>query len=365
MRTSAVAGIVFTNVHDDLMEQLTTVRSMASVPFGARYRLIDFPLSNMVNAGIYNVGLIIKEKYRSLMDHVGSGIYWDLDRKNGGLHLMPPYNTRSARRYSSYIEALYGAIDFVERSNAEYIITYSAGVIANVDLSGALESHARKDADITVIYQNKPGDSEIAVGLTMEDDGRIVKAFSDAETSNLGIMIFKREILLKLVHQAYLNDCTDIGPKDVIDIIRKLRVFGYCHTGYAAIMQGKDSYYEASMQLLDADVRRDLFRRDRPILTKTRDEMPTRYGTASEVKNCFIADGCVIEGTVRNSILFRGVKIEKGAVVENSILMQGTAVGADADIDRVITDKNAVIGSKMILKGTAEKAFMIGKNQTL
>ncbi len=365
MRTSAIAGIVFTNVHDELMGELTAVRSMASVPFGARYRLVDFPLSNLVNAGVNNVGLVIKEKYRSLMDHVGSGIYWDLDRKNGGLHLMPPYNTRSARRYSSYIEALYGAIDFVERCNAEYIVTYNAGVIANIDLPGAVDAHIRNEADITVICRKQPPLSELTVGLSLDASGRVTEAFTNGDISNLGIMIFKREVLLKLVRQAYQNDCTDIGANDVTEIIRKMRVFGFMHNGYAAIMQGKASYYEANMDLLKPEVRHDLFCKDRPILTKTRDDMPTRYGTSSTVENAFIADGCVIEGTVRNSILFRGVKVEKGAVVENAILMQGTVVGKEAVVNRVITDKSAVIGDGMTLKGTLEKVLMLGKKQTL
>ena len=365
MRMSAVAGIIFTNVHDEMMEQLTEFRSMASIPFGARYRLIDFPLSNLINAGVYNVGLVIKEKYRSLMDHVGSGIYWDLDRKNGGLHLMPPYNTRSARRYSSYIEALYGAIDFVERCNAEYIVTYSAGVVANVNLSGAIESHVKNNADITVLYHKKPGLSEISVGLSMDDSNRVTEVFSDNDQSTLGIMIFKRDVLLKLVRQAYQNDSTDISPKDVAGIVEKMRVFAFCHEGYAAIMHSKESFYEANMRLLDADIRHDLFCKDRPILTKTRDDMPTRFGTDSVVKNAFIADGCVIEGTVRNSVLFRGVKVEKGAVVDHSILMQGAEVKAQAVVDHVVSDKNAVIGENMILKGTEQKALMIGKKQTL
>ncbi|MCQ2449592.1 MAG: glucose-1-phosphate adenylyltransferase subunit GlgD [Clostridia bacterium] len=365
MRTSAVAGIVFTNVHDETMEQLTEFRSMAAVPFGARYRLIDFPLSNLINAGVYNVGLIIKEKYRSLMDHVGSGIYWDLDRKNGGLHLMPPYNTRSARRYNSYIEALYGAIDFVERCNAEYIVTYSAGIVANVNLAKAIESHTKSDADITVVCHRRPGLADRSIGLNIDADGRVTDVFAENDLSTLGIMIFKREVLLRLVRQAYQNDATDISPKDVAAMIKKLRVFGFCHEGYAAIMHGKESFYEANMDLLDANVRHDLFCKDRPILTKTRDDMPTRFGTESVVKNAFIADGCVIEGTVRNSVLFRGVKVAKGAVVENSILMQGTEVKAQAEIDHVVSDKNAVIGEKMVLKGNDQKTLMIGKKQTL
>lgn len=367
MSPSKVAGIVFTNVHDELLDQLTNHRSMASVPFGGRYRLIDFPLSNLVNAGVSNVGLVIKEKYRSLLDHVGSGIYWDLDRKNGGLHLMPPYNTRSAKRYNSYIEALYGAMDFVKRCNAEYIVTYNADVVANVDIAGLVKAHIEKDAEISVVYTNgvRPVAHNDAVSLTFDTDGRIsgyAENLDENEPSDysMSICLFNRDVLCRLVEQAYIDD--EIYPEE---IFKKVRVYGYRHNGFAAMMDSASGYYEATMKLLDNNVRRDLFRADRPILTKTRDDMPTRYGTHSVVQNCFIADGCVIEGTVRNSVLFRGVKVEKGAVIENCILMQGSRVAADVQLDHVIADKNSSIGEGMIIKGTAKKTFLIKKNQTL
>lgn len=366
MRTSKVAGIIFTNVHDESLEQLTNHRSMASIPFGGRYRLIDFPLSNLVNAGVTNVGLVIKEKYRSLLDHVGSGIYWDLDRKNGGLHLMPPFNTRGAKRYNSYIEALHGAMDFVRRCNAEYIVTYNSDVVANVDIAGLVKCHVEKDAEISVVYTNgiRPIAHDDVVSLAFDTDGRI-SGYADVDEStasdySMGICLFNKDVLCRLVEQAYLDD--EIFPEE---IFKKVRVYGFRHEGFASMMDSAAGYYDASMKLLDNDVRRDLFRADRPILTKTRDDMPTRYGTHSVVQNCFIADGCVIEGTVKNSVLFRGVTVEKGAVVENCILMQGAKVAADVQLDRVIADKNSSIGEGMIIKGTEKKTFLIKKNQTL
>ena len=154
MRTSAVAGIIFANINDTLLKKLTSKRSMASVPFGARYRLIDFPLSNLVNAGVSSVGIITKENYRSLMDHVGNGVYWDLDRKNGGLYLLPPYVTSGTKRYNGTVDALHGAFDYIDRCNAEYIVLCNADTIANIDLNAALKSHIEKNADITLVYHN-------------------------------------------------------------------------------------------------------------------------------------------------------------------------------------------------------------------
>lgn len=369
MSASAVAGIVFANIHDELLNELTANRSIASVPFGGRYRLIDFSLSNLVNADITNVGLITRENYRSLLDHVGSGLYWDLDRKNGGLHLMPPYNFGVLRRHASYIESLYGALDFVRRSNAEHIVVCNADVVANVDISAAVKAHIESKSDITVVYTNgiRPANRPDLPVLTVEN-GEVteisLKSSSENEAYGIGITVFSRDAIYEAVERGY-----DENDRSLFESVRKLlrgrKISGYPHNGFFAVMNSGKTYFEANMQLLDADVRNDLFSKQRPILTKTRDDMPTRYGTKSIVNNCFIADGCVIDGTVKNSILFRGVKVEKGAVIENSILMQGTAVGANSQVNYVISDKNAAISSDTTVKGTEKKPFFIKKNQSL
>lgn len=370
MRASAVAGLVFVNSHDELLNKLTAKRSMASVPFGARYRLIDFALSNLVNAGVSNVGLITKENYRSLMDHLGSGVYWDLDRKSGGIHLFPPYSTVGSRRYNGYVEALIGASHFIKRSNADYMVLYDADVVANVDISAAVKSHIKNHADVTIITSNGTVPKNGTNVMLPETDGDDVKSISFADGSDMtaeygiGIVIFSSAPLLKLAQIAFDDEATSINRDIIAKNLSSLKVRVFRHEGYAAVMDSERAYLESNMALLDADVRRDLFNKKRPILTKTRDDMPTRYGTHSVVENSLIADGCIIEGTVRNSILFRGVKVEKGAVVENCILMQSTRVSADAELQYVVADKNASIGAGMVLKGNSEKSFIVEKNQT-
>lgn len=372
MRTSAVAGIVFANTNDNFLKKLTAHRSMASVPFGGRYRLIDFALSNLVNAGVTTVGIIPKEKYRSLMDHVGSGIPWELDRKNGGLYLLPPYQTSGMRRYNGTIDALYGARNYLERSKADYVVLCDADVLANVDITGAIKNHIANDADISIVYHNgtlypadEPKDTML---LDLDKNNKVNSISFDPEaqaTANysIGITILGRELLSKLVAEAFDNDLTSFNREVVAKKLKALKIIGFEHTEYVAIMNSTRSYYSASMDLLQNDVRRQLFNKNRPIFTKTRDDMPTRYGTKAKVENCFIADGCIINGTVKNSILSRGVTIEKGAIVENSILMQETSVGSDTVLNYVIADKNAIIGDSMVLKGTENKAFFVEKNQ--
>ncbi len=370
MRTATVAGIVFANSNDKLLKRLTSHRSMASVPFGARYRLIDFSLSNLVNAGITNIGIITKENYRSLMDHVESGVHWDLDRKNGGLRLLPPYSQSGLKRYSGTVDALHGAEDYIKRCKADYIVLCAADILANIDISDVIKTHLNTEADITTVYHNGilPPNREDAMLLTLGADNRITAIGFDGEVGaefkyGIGITVISRELLLKLIDDAYDNDLPSFNRNVLAAKLNQLKIYGYEHSGFVTLMNGTDTYYKASMALLQSDVRRQLFNKERPVYTKKRDDMPTRYGTKANVTNSLIADGCVINGTVKNSIIFRGVTVEKGAVVENSILMQETSVGADAQLNKVIADKNAVIGNGMVLKGTDEKRFFIEKNE--
>jgi len=370
MRVSAVAGIVFANVNDNLLKKLTTKRSMASVPFGSRYRLIDFTLSNLVNAGITNVGIVTKENYRSLMDHVGSGVYWDLDRKRGGLYLLPPYSSSGAKRYSGTVDALNGARDYIKRCKSDYFVLCDSDLLANVDISAAIKAHMKNEADITIVYHKGevPRNSGETMLIKLNKENRITSVDFNEEGGmesafGIGITIISRELLTSLVGEATENDLVSFNKDVIAKKVKQLKILGFEHSEYVAIMCGTNTYYSSSMDLLDSEVRRQLFNKERPIYTKTRDDMPTRYGTKAKVNNCLIADGCVIDGTVKNSILFRGVKIEKGAVVENCILMQETSVGAEAQLKNVISDKNGVIGEKMVLKGTAQKHFFVKKNQ--
>ncbi len=370
MRTSAVAGLIFAN-SDDKLKELTANRSLASVPFGARYRAVDFALSNLVNTGVTSVGIITTENYRSLMDHVGNGIAWDLDRKNGGVYFIPPYYKRGVKRFADTISALMGAYDYIRKCGAEYIVLYDSHIIANIDLSEALKAHKKKEADLTVIYHNGvlPVKSEEKMLLGFNNDGRVNSiSFGKAENEasfGIGISIISKDLLLKLISEAEDEGLTSFAREVLAQKINELKIYGYEHSGYTAIMDNADTYYEASMDLLCKDIRSQLFDKTRPIFTKVRDGMPTRYGVNAKVSNCLIGDDCVIEGTVKNSILFRGVEIGKGAVVENCILMQETKIGDEAQVSNVIADKNVVIADGVIFKGTKEKLCFIDKKQIL
>ncbi len=371
MRASAVAGLILANMNDTLLGKLTQTRSMAALPYGARYRLIDFPLSNLTNAGVSNIGIVTKENYRSLMDHIGSGVSWDLDRKNGGIYLLSPYVTSDVKHYTGTVDALHGAIDYLERCKTDYIVLCHGDTVVNLDLTAMVDAHVAKGADITVAYHHgKPPLTATTLFASFGKDGRIMHlAAQKPETEEtdyyIGIMVIARQRLIEIVQAAFAEGLNSFTLDVLAPMADQLCVYGYEHMGFVAVMDSTNSYYEASMQLLNPHIRHQLFNKQRPVFTKTRDDMPTRYGTKASVKNCLIADGCVINGTVKNSILFRGVIVEKDAVVENCILMQETAVKKGAHLQFVISDKNAVIGEAMSLQGTLQKRFFVEKNQTV
>lgn len=372
MRSSAVAGLIFANSNDSNISDLTKLRSMASLPFGGRYRLIDFALSNMTNAGISNVGVITNENYRSLMDHVGSGLYWDLDRKQGGLIILPPYNVSGLKSYSGYSETLMRAIDFVKRLNCEYVVVYESGAVANIDVRALVNSHIANDADITVVYRNSENQDKLSntVSLEFGASGKVFSAnkandFSDNGNYSLGISVFKKETFVNLSNFEGEIEEGYIYKNAISENVGKLKIYGYCQNGFCAAIDSKASYFNANMMLLKGETRKDLFNKQNPIYTKTRDDMPTRYGINSVVQNSFIADGCVVDGTVKNSILFRGVKVRKGAVVENCIVMQGTEIKENAKLCFAISDKNVTVSENGKVLGNSEDVAFIPKGKTV
>lgn len=371
MRSNNVLGIVFTGINDTLLSELTVKRSVASVPFGGRYRLVDFALSNLVNAGIYKVGIITKSNYQSLMDHIGSGKSWDLDRRNGGLHILPPYGNAGAGVYKGDVDALYGINHFLRRSTEQYAVLCNDNLATNIDITKMVEQHVSSGADITLAYKNgtlPKGEFGNAV-LSVEDDKinrvMIYSEYGENCDYSIGIMVISRVLLMSLVEHAAAENKTNFLRDIIMPNIATLNVRGYKHTGYCTHMDSMQTYVDANMQLLSPQVKGDLFNSERPIYTKVKDSMPTRYGVAATAVNSLIADGCVIEGTVKNSILFRDVKIGKGAVVENCIIMQGTEIGNGANLKYVTIDKEACVGNNRELCGAPSYYIYIKKGATV
>lgn len=367
-------GIVFSNIHDSALPELTRVRTIASVPYAGRYRFIDFALSNLVNSGITNIGIITKSNYQSLMDHVGTGKEWDLARKSGGLRILPPYGARDSSYYTSRLEALKGCMSFLTRAAGEYVILCDSDNVCNIAYDEVIEYHEKKHADMTCVYKEmKVEQDEVNKVITMEcdKDGKMTDIWvhpykKGASKVIMNMWVMKKELLRSLVMDAIAHAYTSFTGNIIRPNIKKLQIYCYEFTGYYGVMDSLKHYYKNSMDILKKEVRSELFyKNDRAIYTKVKDSAPTRYDKGAKVSNSFISDGCEINGVVENSILSRGVKVGKGAIIQNCILMQETMVGADVILNSVITDKNVVLRDKITLSGCEELPFYVDKGRIL
>lgn len=359
-------GIIFPNSYDNLVPELCSERLMASIPFASRYRMIDFLLSSMVNCGIDNIAVIVRKNYRSLMKHLGSGREWDLTRKNGGLNIVPPYAEKTVKVYDGRVEALASVINFLKEQKEKYVIISDANIVASFDFNGMIAAHKATGADVTIAYKNEEipegfmnleptTNSDLYYTLDL-NEGRVTQINTNpkdpgAQNFSMNIYLIERELLIEKVQESFVRGHVYFERDILAPQLDSLKVYGYEYTGYTARINGMMSYYTENMKLLD-DANLDAIFGKSPIYTKIRDDNPTRYIGKAKVKNSMVADGCVIEGDVENCILFRGVKVGKGAVVKNSIIMQDTTIMNDADIDYVITDKEVTISAGKEVKGS-------------
>lgn len=364
-----VLGLVFASIHDEVIFDLTKNRTMGSVPFGGRYRLIDFPLSNFVNSGISQVGVITKSNYGSLLDHVGPGREWDLARKKGGLHLLPPYAHTSSTLYHGKLDALGNIWSFVEHSSAEYVVLTDCNVVTNIDYRKAVEAHIESGADITAIYAKGYFDQTAGSSATIfgiGGDGFVNDVMINPPMTgncNLGLdmYIMSKDFLRRIVKESMSRNRSSLRRDILLDRSNKYRILAYEHKNYYSKIDSLASYFAANLALLNTENRDALFAKNAPIFTKTKDEAPVHFGLESHIKNSLIADGCIIEGKVENCVLFRGVKIGKGSVIRDSIITQDTVIGARCSIRNVITDKNVIIADERQLTGSVGYPLFIGK----
>ena len=376
----SAAGIIFSNVHDNNMPELTSARTTASVPFGCRYRFIDFTLSNMVNSNIYNISVITNNNYLSLMDHIGSGKDWDLARRSGGIKMLPPniapYSYGGENSGLSRLEALKGVNYSISKIKDEFVVLSDCDVICNIDLNSMIDYHARSDADITLAVKKMTLTKERAsnsVIMEADEEGRVhgilnyPRDFEGEAEVCLNMLVMKTERLKLLIRDATARNYHSLTKDVIANMIHTSDVRVYRYDGYFAAITSVADYFAASMELISNEAaRRALFEvKNRPVLTKIRNSEPTYYSGTSRVKNSLIADGCVIEGTVENSILFRGVKIGRDTTVRNSILMQDTLLGDGCYLNCVISDKNVVIRDAVMLSGAATMPYYVPKRMMI
>ena len=365
-------GIVFACRSDANLGELTRPRNTCSLPFGGRYRLIDFMLSNYVNAGITDVGVIVHQSYQSLLDHVGSGKDWDLSRKHGGLRILPPFGyAERGGEYRGNMDALAGVADYLENIRQDYVILAWGDMAVNLPVAEVFQQHLDSGADVTMVCTpSLKGAPRFSEYVEVDDTGRVtdlsvhpVTAGSTLES--LEIYVLSKKLLLDMVDYCSAHDIVNFSRGVLQPRLKTLKLMSYVHQGYVARFQSVSGYFQRSMDLLEPAVRDELFNPDRPIRTKDRSNPSTYNGPDSRSVHSLVADGCLIEGEVENSIISRGVIIEKGARVCNSVLMQGAVVRSGASLAYVIADKNVTINQDRMLMGHLTYPLAIAKESVV
>lgn len=366
-------AILFAYRANPALRELTQHRNTCSIPYGGRYRLIDFMLSNMVNAGVSNVGVIAHSSYQSLLDHLGSGKDWDLSRKHGGLKILPPFayaDKVGKGDYAGRMDALGCVRSYLDGIRNKHIILAGGDLVANLPVDDIYDQHVKSGADITAVCSDQVKNEPREGGyFTLGDNGLVrdvtIRPLSPSGLESLEAYVMSKSLLLSLVDYCAAHNVVSFREGVLQGMGKNLRIAPYMFDGYYARVQSIAGYFARSMDLLDPAVRGDLFLTDRPIRTKDRANPSTYYGPGAVSANNLIADGCIIEGEVENSILFRGVQVAKGARVSNCILMQGTRIGEGATLRYAIADKNVIVHPGRMLMGHETYPIAIAKNSVV
>lgn len=362
-------GLILADDKRIQLGELSRPRALSAIPFGGRYRIIDFALSNMVNSGIRSVGVSTFEKYKSLMDHLGTGSAWDLDRKNNGLSLIPPYV--SAEHYSDTSDDLTGILDFFRELNEKYIVVMGSNVILNTRFTAMAAAHEEKGADITVAY-NRDGDKGGHPNyiLDISRSERIKGVYHNpmnpvSNRSSLGILYMERQLFLDAISEVISKGQGQIGIDFFLKLFDRYKVFGYEMKETSLRINSTSSYFQETMRSIDEPVRSAIFWPENPVFTKVKDEAPAIYSEKSNVKGSIVSDGCLIEGEVLHSMLFRGVTVGERSKIKNCIIFQDSYIAEGCELENVIIDKDCIIRPGVKLIGQQAYPIVIGKGNVV
>ncbi len=366
-----VMGIIFAN--DANMGVLSDKRTMGSIPFGGRYRQIDFQLSNMAAAGIRHVGIISRQNYQSLINHIGSGEEWGLELEEGGMEFLTPYAMSASHSYRGKLETLYNAMSFLNYgSNDEYVIMADSAILCNIDLNCVLTSHIASGKDITVVTKDgiANGKKQLDLAIKLDEQGNIADMAVDYVApahylASMDLFILSKGLLKRLVNECIARNLYHMDRDLVLGSWQRgeLSVNVYQFAGLAMFNENIEEYFCNSLALLDSSIRHDLFYYNHPVYTKVRDRVPSYYAENSDIGNCIVADGCVLDGTVSASVLFRQVTVKAGCKIDKCLIMNDTVVGENCELKYVILDKDVVVrpGTKLI--GTPSNPIIIKRGE--
>lgn len=333
---------------------LTQDMAKPAVPYGGKYRIIDFPLSNCINSGIDTVGVLTQYQPLVLSEYIGNGQPWDLNRTHGGVHVLPPYETASGKSwYAGTANAIYQNMSFVDRYNPEYVAILSGDHIYKMDYSEMLDFHKKTNADATIAVLEVPWEEASRFGIMSADENNVITEFAEkpkepkSNLASMGVYIFTWKVLKQylIANEKDETATKDFGKNIIPAMLEdKCKMVAYHFSQYWKDVGTIDSLWEANMDCLDPNVPLNLYDNNWKIFSRN-PVMPPHYaGPTSKIENSMVAEGCNIYGTVDFSILFSGVTIEEGAVVRDSIIMPNTVIKKDAVIEYAIVGEDCVIG---------------------
>lgn len=362
-------GMISTNYRLNRTERLAESRPISATPFGGRYRLLDFSMSNLVNAGIRTVGVILPYNMRPLLDHIAAGKAWNLDRHSGGLYMLPAVTPALKARVQKFCAKDFWAnIEFLTVEDSEIVVITDGNHVANVDLQSIIASHESCGCQVTLVYKKGFKTHELVeTKLVLDETGQVrdIKRSVDEDTSSLGntfadIFIFDRELLVEL-----LTTTTGLEFKDLMDLIKynlhKLVARGYEFTGYMSEIFTVSDYHSVSMDLLEPEIKSQLFDGPNKIITKIKDSPPTKYRDNARVRCAMISNGCRVDGEVENSVVFRNVNLKKNCYVNNCVLMQSCTIGENCILENVVLDKGIHLPDNTVLKAQGETPLYVPK----
>ena len=365
-----VMGIIFAN--DGAIGTLTDKRTTASVPFGGRYRQVDFHLTNMTAAGIRHIGIISRHNYQSLMHHIGSGEEWGLELGEGGLEFLTPYAMSTTDNYRGKLETLYSAMDFLEYGNDEYVIMSGSAIQSNMDMKKLLDAHIKSGKDITVVTKAgiANGVKQLDLAVKLDKNGEIADMAVDYVApadylASMDIFVLSKNWLMDRVKECVAHNLYHMDRDLVLGLWQKkaATVSIYQFSGIAMYNESVEEYFANSLALIDSDVRHNMFGGHHTVFTKVRDRVPSYYGENCHIDNSIVADGCMLDGDVKNSVLFRQVSIAEGANVENCLIMNDTVIGENATLKNVILDKDVIVRPGATLIGTESNPIIVKKGE--
>ena len=364
-------GIIFAN--DDVANELTIKRTMASLPFGGRYRQVDFQLANLTAGGVRHLGIVSRSNYQSLMNHIGSGEEWGLEMGEGGLEFLTPGALGNDDRYRGKLENLHAVLDFLALAEEDYVVLSDSSILTNLDVAGLVASHVASGKDITIVAKPGVADGAKVLDLALKvADGAVsdivVNYAAEADyLASMDIFVVGRKWLIEKVEALVARDKFHMDRDLVLGQWNAgtLTINVYEYTGVALYNESVEQYFANSLSLLDKDTAFGIFHGHHDVYTKVRDRVPTYYGATGEVSNCLVADGCMIDGEVKDSVLFRQVTVGEDAEVENCVIMNNAVIGAGAELKYVILDKNVTVKPGTKICGTPEKPFVVKRGKTV